>query len=248
MTMKQKGKKRRFIPNLITVINMFLGFMGIVMMIKGDPIRGGWLILFAGLCDVADGKLARMLGIPSKFGMEFDSFADTVSFCAAPSLLIYTVYVEGLPPLFGGLIAFTPLLFGTIRLARFNIIQEDDPKSFFTGLPTPVNAIIIVSYMLFNHQMFGDMGDPRIALPMIVALGFMMVSPVRFSKFPLLSFKKGKSNTLQLIGVVVVITSAILWKGIVLFPLMSFYIVWSTVKWMIDHDRFEEEVTIQNND
>ena len=243
--MKQKGKKRRFIPNLITVINMFLGFMGIVMMIKGDPIRGGWLILFAGLCDAADGKLARMLGIPSKFGVEFDSFADTVSFCAAPSLLVYTVYVEGLPLLFGGLIAFTPLLFGTIRLARFNIMQEDDPKSFFTGLPTPINAIIIVSYMLFNHQVFGEMGDPRIALPMIVTLGFMMVSPVRFAKFPLLSFKKGKSNTLQLIGVVLLITSAILWKGIVLFPLMSFYVLWSTVKWMIDHDRFEEEVTIQ---
>jgi CDP-diacylglycerol--serine O-phosphatidyltransferase len=243
--MKQKGKKRRFIPNLITVINMFLGFMGIVMMIKGDPIRGGWLILFAGLCDAADGKLARMLGIPSKFGVEFDSFADTVSFCAAPSLLVYTVYVEGLPLLFGGLIAFTPLLFGTIRLARFNIMQEDDPKSFFTGLPTPINAIIIVSYMLFNHQVFGEMGDPRIALPMIVTLGFMMVSPVRFAKFPLLSFKKGKSNTLQLIGVVVLITSAILWKGIVLFPLMSFYVLWSTVKWMIDHDRFEKEVTIQ---
>ena len=245
MNMKQKGKKRRFIPNLITVINMFLGFMGIVMMIKGDPIRGGWLILFAGLCDAADGKLARMLGIPTKFGVEFDSFADTVSFCAAPSLLVYTVYVEGLPLLFGGLIAFTPLLFGTIRLARFNIMQEDDPKSFFTGLPTPINAIIIVSYMLFNHQVFGEMGDPRIALPMIVTLGFMMVSPVRFAKFPLLSFKKGKSNTLQLIGVVLLITSAILWKGIVLFPLMSFYVLWSTVKWMIDHDRFEEEVTIQ---
>ena len=245
MNMKQKGKKRRFIPNLITVINMFLGFMGIVMMIKGDPIRGGWLILFAGLCDAADGKLARMLGIPSKFGVEFDSFADTVSFCAAPSLLVYTVYVEGLPLLFGGLIAFTPLLFGTIRLARFNIMQEDDPKSFFTGLPTPINAIIIVSYMLFNHQVFGEMGDPRIALPMIVTLGFMMVSPVRFAKFPLLSFKKGKSNTLQLIGVVLLITSAILWKGIVLFPLMSFYVLWSTVKWMIDHDRFEKEVTIQ---
>jgi len=243
--MKQKGKKRRFIPNLITVINMFLGFMGIVMMIKGDPIRGGWLILFAGLCDAADGKLARMLGIPTKFGVEFDSFADTVSFCAAPSLLVYTVYVEGLPLLFGGLIAFTPLLFGTIRLARFNITQEDDPKSFFTGLPTPINAIIIVSYMLFNHQVFGEMGDPRIALPMIVTLGFMMVSPVRFAKFPLLSFKKGKSNTLQLIGVVLLITSAILWKGIVLFPIMSFYVLWSTVKWMIDHNRFEEEVNIQ---
>ena len=89
------------------------------------------------------------------------------------------------------------------------------------------------------------MGDPRIALPMIVTLGFMMVSPVRFAKFPLLSFKKGKSNTLQLIGVVLLITSAILWKGIVLFPIVSFYVLWSTVKWMIDHNRFEEEVNIQ---
>ena len=202
------------------------------------------LILFAGLCDVADGKLARLLGIPSKFGVEFDSFADTVSFCAAPSLLIYTVYVDGLPPLLGGLIAFTPLLFGTIRLARFNILQDDDPKSFFIGLTTPVNAIMIVSFMLFNHQVWGEMGDPRIALPMFVALGFMMVSPIRFSKFPLLSFKKGKSNTLQLIGVVILIASAILWRGIILFPLMAFYILWSTIKWMLYHDRFEEEVTI----
>lgn len=241
---KQKYKKRNFIPNLITLLNMFLGFMGIVMMILGDPIRGGWLILFAGLCDVADGKLARMLGIPSRFGVEYDSFADTISFCAAPSLLIYTVYVEGLPPLLGGIIAFTPLMFGTIRLAKFNILQDEDPKSFFTGLPTPVNAIVIVSYMLFNHQVFGEMGDPRIALPMIVALGFMMVSPIRFSKFPLLSFKKGKSNSMRLLGVLVIIVSAIIWRGIVLFPLMTFYILWSTVKWMIDHDRFEEEMPI----
>jgi len=215
-----------------------------VMMVLGDPIRGGWLILFAGLCDVADGKLARMLGIPSRFGVEFDSFADTISFCAAPSLLIYTVYVEGLPPLLGGIIAFTPLLFGTIRLAKFNILQEEDPKSFFTGLPTPVNGILIVSYMLFNHQVFGDMGDPRIALPMIVALGFMMVSPIRFSKFPLLSFKKGKSNSMRLLGVLVFIATVIFWRGIVLFPLLISYIIWSTIKWMIDHDRFEEEMPV----
>jgi len=241
---KPKYKTRNFIPNLITLLNMFLGFMGMVMMVLGDPIRGGWLILFAGLCDVADGKLARMLGIPSRFGVEFDSFADTISFCVAPSLLIYTVYVEGLPPLLGGIIAFTPLLFGTIRLAKFNILQEEDPKSFFTGLPTPVNGILIVSYMLFNHQVFGDMGDPRIALPMIVALGFMMVSPIRFSKFPLLSFKKGKSNSMRLLGVLVFIATVIFWRGIVLFPLLISYIILSTIKWMIDHDRFEEEMPV----
>ncbi len=227
---------------------MFLGFMGIVMMIKGDPVRGGWLILFAGLSDVADGKLARMLGIPSKFGVEFDSFADTISFCAAPSLLIFTVYIEGLPTLLGGIIAFTPLLFGTIRLARFNILQEDEPKSFFIGLPTPVNAIILVSYMLFNHQVFGDFGDARIALPLTVALGFMMISPIRFSKFPILSFKKGKSNSMRLVGVLLVLSSAIIWKGIVLLPLVSFYILWSTLKWMMDHDRFENELPVAKNE
>jgi len=219
--------------------------MGIVMMIMGDPVRGGWLILFAGLCDVADGKLARMLGIPSRFGVEFDSFADTISFCAAPSLLIFTVYVEGLPPLLGGIIAFTPLLFGTIRFSKIQYFcRKKIPNRFLLVLPTPVNAIIIVSYMLFNHQVFGDMGDPRLALPMIVTLGFMMVSPIRFSKFPLLSFKKGKSNSLRLLGVLVFIASAIAWRGIVLFPLMTSYILWSTIKWVIDHDRFEEELPI----
>lgn len=242
MKMDNRIRRKKFIPNFFTMINMFLGFMGIVMMIKGDAIRGGWLILYAGLCDAADGKLARMLGIPSRFGVEFDSFADTVSFCAAPSLLIYTVYVDGLPPLLGGLIAFIPLIFGTVRLARFNILQDEDPKSYFIGLPTPVNAIMIVSFMLFNYQMWGEKGDPRLALTMIVILGFMMVSPIRFSKFPILSFKKGKTNSMQLIGVLLVMFSAIVWKGIVLFPLMTFYILWSTIKWMLDHDRFEEEL------
>jgi len=159
--------------------------------------------------------------------------------------LIYTVYVDGLPPLLGGLIAFTPLLFGTIRLAKFNILQEDDPKSFFIGLPTPVNAIVIVSFMLFNYQVWGEMGDPRIALTMVVALGFMMVSPVRFSKFPLLSFKRGRSNSLRLVGVLLLVASAIMWRGIILFPLMAFYILWSTLKWMLDHDRFEEELSTE---
>ncbi len=237
-------KKRRFIPNIITVLNMFLGFMGMVMMIRGDPVRGGWLILFAGLCDVADGKMARMLGIPSKFGVEFDSFADTVSFCAAPSLLIYTVYIDGLPPLLGGMIAFVPLLFGTIRLTRFNILQDDDPKSFYIGLPTPANAILLVSYMLFNYQLFNEMGDPRIALTMTVALGFMMISPVRFSKFPILSLKRGRSNTLRLIGILSLIISVIIWRGLVLLPIVSFYVIWNTIQWMLDHNRFEEEVPV----
>ena len=73
----------------------------------------------------------------------------------------------------------------------------------------------------------------------------MMISKIRFSKFPFLSLKKGRSNTISLIGVGVVILSAVLFRGLVLFPLFSIYIIWSIFQWMLDHDRFEEETEVQ---
>ena len=71
--------------------------------------------------DVFDGKIARILGLESKFGMEFDSMADTISFCVVPSILIYSLYVDNMSKLVGIFISFMPLMFGTIRLAKFNI-------------------------------------------------------------------------------------------------------------------------------
>jgi phosphatidylserine synthase len=124
-------------------------------------------------------------------------------------------------------------------------MQEDDPKAYFIGLATPMNAIMIVTFMMFNHQIWGNLGDPRIALVMVVVLGFLMISKIRFSKFPLLSLKKGRSNTISLIGVGVVILSTVLFRGLVLFPLFSLYIIWSVIQWMLDHDRFEEETEVQ---
>ncbi len=232
---------KRFIPNILTVFNMFLGFMAIVLIMKGNPVKAGWLILFAGMFDAVDGKIARLLGIPSKFGTEFDSFADTVSFCMAPSLLIYSVYTEGLPPLLAGIISIVPLLFGTIRLARFNLIDDEIPSPYFTGLTTPLNALFIFGYVLFNHQVYGHMGDPRVALVLVVVLGFLLISRVRFSKFPLLSFKKGRKNTMQLLGVLGTVVALIIWKGLVLFPLIVIYVSWSILNWVIHPQRFEED-------
>ncbi|SVD12874.1 uncharacterized protein METZ01_LOCUS365728, partial [marine metagenome] len=151
---------------------MFLGFFSIGLLITGRPVHAGWIILIAGAFDAVDGKIARLLNIPSRFGTEFDSFADTISFCASPSLLIYTVYVHGMDPLLGGIISFIPLMFGTIRLARFNIDYSEE-KTFFTGLPTPVNALSLYGFMLFHYQLDGTMGDPRIILVLMVILGFL---------------------------------------------------------------------------
>jgi len=238
---KPKRLKRSFIPNVATVFNMFLGFLAITLIMEGEPIKAGWVMLVAGLFDAIDGKLARLMGLSSRFGTEFDSLADTISFCAVPSVLIYSIYVQGLPSLLGAVISFMPLLFGTIRLAKFNIDVDDSPKPYFTGLTTPLAAISFISYMLFNYQMYGDMGDPRLALVLVVSLSFLMVSPVRFSKFPLLSFKKGRSNNLRLVGLLIVLVTLIFYRGLILFPLMMIYIFWSIIQWMLNHDRLEEE-------
>ena len=238
--------RKRHIPNILTVLNMFLGFLAIGMLIKGDPVKAGWLILFAGVFDAVDGKIARLLGIPSRFGSEFDSFADTISFCVAPSVLIYTTYVQGLPPILGGLISFIPLLFGTIRLARFNVLQEEDPKPYFIGLTTPLNALFIFGYMLFSEKLSGNTGDPRIAILLVVIMGLLMISPVRFSKFPLISFRKGRRNTYRLLGVFILLISLIFLRGIVLFPLLSVYILWCVAAWVIHPHEIVDSMSIKN--
>ena len=238
--------RKRHIPNILTVLNMFLGFSAIGMLINGDPVKAGWLVLFAGVFDAVDGKIARLLGIPSRFGTEFDSFADTISFCVAPSVLIYTTYVQGLPPILGGLISFVPLLFGTIRLARFNVLQEKDPKPYFIGLTTPLNALFIFGYMLFCDKISGNTGDPRIAILLVVIMGLLMISPVRFSKIPLISFRKGRKNTYRLLGVFALLVSLILLRGIVLFPLLSVYILWCVVAWVINPHEIVDSMSIKN--
>ena len=101
--------------------------------------------------------------------------------------------------------------------------------------------------MLFNFQLYGNMGDPRLALLIIIIISFLEISPVRFSKFPLLSLKKGRSNNLRLFGLFIVLITLFLYKGLVLFPLMVIYLLWSIIQWILDHDRLSDESNIKSN-
>ncbi len=244
---KKRRPPRHFIPNILTLINMFLGFLAIGLILNGQPVKAGVFIIIAGLFDVFDGKIARMLGISSRFGVEFDSMADTVSFCVVPSVLVYSLYVDGLPPLLGGLIAFMPLMFGTIRLAKFNLEQEPGkPKSYTVGLTTPIATITLFSYLFFNHQIDGDFGDPRTALMLVAVLGFLMVSPIHFAKFPLFSFKSGRANSILLIGFIFSMISLAIWKGYILMPLVAIYIGWNILHWLVNPHRDEEPSKIDS--
>lgn len=242
-----KRLKRSFIPNIATIFNMFLGFLAITLILNGEPIKAGWVMMVGVFFDVLDGKLARLMGLTSRFGTEFDSLADTVSFCAVPSVLVYSIYVDGLPIILGAAISFMPLLFGTIRLAKFNIDTTDKPKPYFIGLTTPLAAITIIAFMLFNYQLYGDMGDPRLALVIVAIMSFLEISPVRFSKFPILSIKNGRNNNLRLVGLAITLVGLLFFRGLILFPLMSIYIIWSIFKWMLDKDRLSIEPKLQSD-
>jgi CDP-diacylglycerol--serine O-phosphatidyltransferase len=243
---RPKRLKRSFIPNVATVFNMFLGFLAITLIMNGEPIKAGWVMILGIVFDVIDGKLARLMGLTSRFGTEFDSLADTITFCAVPSILVYYTYVDGLPKILGAAISFMPLLFGAIRLAKFNIAADDEPKPYFIGLTTPLGATTIVSFMLFNYEMYGDMGDPRLALVLVAVVSFLEISPVRITKFPLLSLKQGRSNNLRLIGLALVLVGLLFYQGLILFPLVAIYLSWSIIQWMLDHDRLGKETHVRS--
>ena len=192
------------LPSLFTLINLFLGFIAIINIQQGNYIIACYVLLAAGAFDSVDGKLARMLGIPTNFGKEIDSLADMVSFCLAPSLLVYALYTQNMPGISGEVIASVPLIMGAIRLARFNTI-EDKPTDSFIGLPTPMNALAIASLVLFmEHIKFAnpEYSQPRLLLPLILSLSYLMVSRVIYPKFPILNFKAGKQNNYRLFGVI----------------------------------------------
>ena len=144
------------LPSIFTLINLFLGFIAIINIQQGNYAISCYVILAASTFDSIDGKLARVLGIPTNFGKEIDSLADMVSFCLAPAFLVYALYTQNMPGISGEIIASAPLLMGAIRLARYNTI-EDKPTDSFIGLPTPVNALAIASLVLFmEHIKFAN--------------------------------------------------------------------------------------------
>ena len=192
------------LPSLFTLINLFLGFISIINIQQGNYVIACYILLVAVAFDSVDGKLARMLGIPTNFGKEIDSLADMVSFCLAPSLLVYALYTQNMPGISGEVIASVPLIMGAIRLARFNSI-EDQPTDSFIGLPTPVNALAIASLVLFMEHFklaSPEYSQPHLLLPLILSLSYLMVSRVQYPKFPLLSFKASKQNNYRLFGVI----------------------------------------------
>ncbi|MDP6396547.1 MAG: CDP-diacylglycerol--serine O-phosphatidyltransferase [Candidatus Marinimicrobia bacterium] len=241
--MKRRIKiKKNVIPSIFTLVNLFFGFLAILTASQGEFRKAAWLIIAATLFDALDGKMARLFGVPSRFGMEFDSIADMVSFCTAPAVLVYFAYLQNLTPLLAAVISFIPLLAGGVRLARFNVSQDESPLPFFIGLPTPAAALVISSFILFSSSVRSDVGDPRIAISLMFGLALLMISHIQYGKIP--EMGNGRKAVIKLIVIVLMAVATVFWREYVVFSGAVLYVLWGLVNSLTQQDKIEVQIEI----
>lgn len=184
---KEERKTRRsvyLLPNMITTLSMFLGFLSMVWAVQGSFENSCLAILVSALLDGLDGKVARLTHTSSEFGVQYDSLADAVAFGIAPAFLIWQWQLSTFGN-FGVACSFIYAACGVLRLARFNITTRVVSKRFFLGLPIPAGGCTIATLIFFTTTL-PDVFQyivPWLALFFAIFIGVLMVSRVRYFSF-----------------------------------------------------------------
>ena len=184
-------KARIILPNAITLIGICIGLTSIKFAIDGKFAIAIIAILFAGLMDALDGRIARLIKGTSKMGKELDSLGDVVSFGVAPALIMYYWNLQYLDK-FGWFVCLTYVVCVALRLARFNINSEEEPSwkgNFFEGMPSPAGGIIVLMPLVFSFSGYGEL-FLKINYDLLVPIFFIIVSVLLISTIPTYSFKK----------------------------------------------------------
>jgi len=226
----QPALKIYFLPNLMTAGNLFCGFVALTKIVEAKVNADGKFdhdsfveiklalafILLACIFDLLDGRVARMGGVESAFGREFDSLADLISFGAAPAFLVHRVVLRDVfanTPEVGWFIASIYLICGALRLARFNCLAAmpgSGGGKEFLGFPIPSAAGLVASVTLF--LIWNEKDESNFAtglwkpfLPgLMLFLSFMMVSEVKYPSFKTLDLRARRSFTKTLVTVLFV--------------------------------------------
>ena len=184
-------KARMILPNAVTLIGVCIGLTSIKFAIDGKFVIAIIAILFAGLMDALDGRIARLIKGTSRMGKELDSLGDVISFGVAPALIMYFWNLQFLEKL-GWFVCLIYVVCVALRLARFNISSEEEPSwedNFFQGVPSPAGGIIVLLPLIFSfsglEKFFFD-----INYDLLVPIFFIIVSILLISTIPTYSFKK----------------------------------------------------------
>jgi len=186
------------IPSTVTLAGIFFGLLSIALASE-RPYAACLALVGAALCDMIDGRVARVVGARSSFGAELDSLADIVSFGLAPAWLVYRwSFSPTLPTGFDPwlLVAFVFVAAGAVRLARFNTkTAKGASLDEFEGLPIPVAAMLNVTFVMMSHEL----GIPELRSPQLMASVMLTAAVLMVSRLPLPSYKKFPNRTFQLV-------------------------------------------------
>lgn len=226
---KFKPIPKMVVPSFFTLMNLFCGFLSILMVFEGNFKMGAWLIVLAGMFDVMDGFMARLTNSTSEFGMELDSLSDIVSFGVAPGVLVYAFAFHELEVAGLLLSALAPIC-GSIRLARYNIESKLGELEYFRGLPSPAFAIMLAAFYLtsVNRMEWFDglnQGVISVLVPVVVLLSLLMISTIPFDKIPKFDRESIKLYKNRLILIFIYFLIIIFLQDIGLMIVFSFFIL-----------------------
>jgi CDP-diacylglycerol---serine O-phosphatidyltransferase len=239
------------VPSLFTLFNLFFGIWSMVLASRGEFYRASWYIVFAGILDTLDGRVARLSNTGTRFGAELDSLVDIVSFGVAPAFLMYQLEFAGAGQA-SWIFCYFYVMAAAIRLARFNITQAGRSKSHFVGLPSPAAGMTLATYYPFTLTPFY-----RVALGawpwhlmltfLMIFLTILMVSNVRYATVPKIGFRSVKGFVGLLVMVSVVVFGV--WRhDAFFFPLgiayMSYGVLRATVLGFLEGGEGDEEADI----
>ena len=220
------------LPNLFTGASIYLGVLSIIFAFVGRFELACWMILLSLVFDGLDGRVARLTGATSQFGVEFDSLADVIAFGVAPALILF-FYAGFSFGKFGVVVCGIYTVLGAVRLARFNVTTNQNEPNMFIGLPIPSAAVFVIGWLLLGikisdeyPQIFDAYKDLFFLSLMVgcLVVALLMVSNIRypsFKKMNLRAFSFGK----LLVFLLLVLAIFFMYPTYTIVILMSLYVI-----------------------
>ncbi|MFL5520001.1 MAG: CDP-diacylglycerol--serine O-phosphatidyltransferase, partial [Gemmatimonadales bacterium] len=206
----------------------------IVAAYNGNFRWAAWFIVFAALLDMMDGRLARRTKTTSRFGEELDSLVDMVSFGVAPALIIYFLEFANAGR-FGWVLSYFYVVAAAVRLARYNVVSAGKPTAWFTGMPSPAAGMTLATFYPFSQTPWYraslavlDLQEQGLAL-LALMLAVLMVSGVKYPKFPSFGFRTFGQGLTTII-VVSLMIAALVRPDLFLFPIGLLYLAFGLAR------------------
>ena len=212
----------RHLPNTLTCLNLLCGCLGIVAVFQYPNYPAAYFVWAACVFDFFDGFAARWLKASSPIGKELDSLADMVSFGALPSMVMYqSLMQEGEHFLIAG-IAFLIAIFSALRLAKFNI--DENQKDSFIGLPTPANALFLTSLIFLPESVKQFVFQTPTLVTLIVVFALLLVAPLELFALKFKNFR-WPDNQIRFTFLGLSVLLLLIWKAGALPLIILMYLI-----------------------